>query len=321
MFLQSPAGASGGRGSPSLKGFDDDDLSTAAGTRFNTPMSNATGLFNTPMSGASGSRGSNLDVDPGVGSPSSSKSGLDSPKSTKSLPGTGERSSSSLSYEDRKRQALERDNPGDDLHLDADFDAQCRMTVGLQRAKAAALAQSAPKGLGGTAVHSLESVTASTSSTARLQRFLQGDGAAYTQYDLSQPTYVGGALPSGWVAVRSRTTGRMFYANQETGETQWDPPLYPLSRDWTLEHSPSTGAIFYQHKWNNEWRWDRPADELFLNLKNTLGSDTEALKVWKERNEDADCAYGGLDELRARSQVPALPPIDAEPRRALPAPS
>merc|ERR1712012_808684 len=229
-------------------------------------------------------------------------SALDSPTA-----GSQERSSVAPSNapEERRRSALLK-GPQDGLKLDSDFEARCRLTVGLQRRAVATTALGAPKSLGGQAAQGVDSVM--NRSPTRLQEYLAGEGAVYAQYDLSRSTYVGGALPDGWAAVRSRSTGRIYYANRQTGETQWDPPLYPIGPEWTAEHSPQTGAVFYVNRRTGKSQWERPVDELFLDIKASRGSDAEALEVWRERRGiHAEAGFAGLDMLRHKASFEALP--------------
>ena len=37
------------------------------------------------------------------------------------------------------------------------------------------------------------------------------------------------ALPQGWVAVQDPSTGQTYYANQNTGESSWEPPMAPAA--------------------------------------------------------------------------------------------
>merc|ERR1712217_172609 len=83
----------------------------------------------------------------------------------------------------------------------------------------------------------------------------------YQQYDLANATYMGGPLLEGWEACRSRTTGRMYYVNRETGETQWEVPEAPLHPHWVEKKSPATGASKYVHKDTGQTTWSRPLDE------------------------------------------------------------
>jgi len=48
-------------------------------------------------------------------------------------------------------------------------------------------------------------------------------------YQSAQPPASSPPLPPGWVAATDPTTGRVYYANPTTGETQWTapPPLPP----------------------------------------------------------------------------------------------
>mmetsp|Transcript_11965 Transcript_11965/g.38510 ORF Transcript_11965/g.38510 Transcript_11965/m.38510 type:complete len:227 (+) Transcript_11965:101-781(+) len=177
--------------------------------------------------------------------------------------------------------------PDDGLLLDADFEHICRTTVAAQSQRLVlqtmhqAKVLSKEGGIGG------ESVV--TTSPSRLANFFRGDGAVYAQYNLAAATYSGGALPTPWTACRSRTTGKVYYANAETGATQWEPPLYPLCREWKTEQSPQSGAIFYVHK---------------------------ALQLWQARHGSyANPDFAGLEDLPAAQTAmqKALPAIADEP--------
>jgi len=52
-------------------------------------------------------------------------------------------------------------------------------------------------------------------------------------YQSSQPPASSPSLPPGWVAATDPTSGRVYYANPTTGETQWTapPPLPPPPQD------------------------------------------------------------------------------------------
>jgi len=186
--------------------------------------------------------------------------------------------------------------PDDNLRMDAEFEAICRNTVASQRGAYLYHHVNSNNRLGNAAYIGGEAFIGN--SATRMLKFYSGDGAAYSQYDFGRQEFSGGPLPKPWKAVRSRSTGQVYYANTETGATQWDPPLYPLSREWRIAESPQSGAVFYVHKETGRWQWERPVDELFLDLQSAGKSDQEALVAWKQRH-DADCSFAGLENLRS----------------------
>lgn len=146
-----------------------------------------------------------------------------------------------------------------------------------------------------------------TANPASLARFFSGDGAVYQQYDIGRSTFEGGGLMEGWTAVKSRSSGRTYYANASTGEAQWNAPLYPLSDGWVARRT-NAGAVYYLHMKSGEWRWDRPVDEDFAVTRATYGED-EAFKT--RRLNRPDCT----------GEVLALPPIQGAPLSLPPSPA
>lgn len=194
----------------------------------------------------------------------------------------------------------------DGLHLDSEFEEICRNTVAVQRGGLVASTLMGNRGPGNDHVIGGESRVQTTPE--RLLNFFAGEGAVYSQYDFLRQEFSGGPLPEPWKAVRSKTTGKIYYYNKETQETRWDPPLYPLSKDWKVETSPQSGATFYVHRTTGKWQWERPVDELFLDFQKSGYSDAKALEMWKERNQRADMGLAGLEELpSAQRQLEALP--------------
>jgi len=210
----------------------------------------------------------------------------------------------------------------DGERLDADFSDICRMTVAVQRGAMLANTFNANRHASNDHVVGGESLVTTTPS--RLLDFFARDGAVYSQYDLSRRELAGGALPAPWKAVRSKTTGKVYYYNEETQESKWEPPLYPLHHDWVAETSPQTGAVFYVNKFNGKWQWERPVDEHFLDLQGAGHSDAEALRMWRERHGQVDLGLAGLEDVEAckvaLSKLPA-PTSDADAVVALTAPS
>ena len=54
------------------------------------------------------------------------------------------------------------------------------------------------------------------------QQQQQYNNNQYSQQQPQQP--VPAQLPPGWLAMQDPTSGRTYYANQQTGQTTWDPP-------------------------------------------------------------------------------------------------
>lgn len=226
-----------------------------------------------------------------------------------------------------RRISIRHMNPPEDGHfLDADFEEVCRATVAAEKRRMVMHTMRRSQQLQRVAEDVIGGESVFRASPERLANFFKTEGAVYSRYDLSSPFVSGGALPQPWTAVRSRTTGRTYYANTDTGETQWEPPLYPLSREWTMHTSPQSGAVFYVNKETGKAQWDRPVDEMFLDLQ-AGHTDAEALKIWRERNEKAEYGFAGLEyhpDAQATLLALPCPPYDEEdgfePMQALPAP-
>lgn len=88
------------------------------------------------------------------------------------------------------------------------------------------------------------------------------------------------SLPPGWTQEVSRSTGETYYRNNETGETQWEPPdatATPLPPGWMAIESTDTGQTYYVCSDTGELTFDRPTaargsaaqDELIQQLAGT----------------------------------------------------
>jgi hypothetical protein len=91
-----------------------------------------------------------------------------------------------------------------------------------------------------------------------LGRFLEGDGLIYAIQDgrlSSRPSAAG-----GWSARTSRSTGKKYYVNEQTGQAQWEKPEEHGASDagsepswtsrpdpaegWTMKRSKRTGQVY-----------------------------------------------------------------------------
>ena len=78
-------------------------------------------------------------------------------------------------------------------------------------------------------------------------------------------------LQEGWTPMHDSGTDQIYYYNEITGDSQWDPPLAvesPSSREqkkklpsgWTIMKDPSTGSVYYYNRTTGESTWDFPKE-------------------------------------------------------------
>ncbi|KAF3340053.1 protein binding protein isoform X1 [Carex littledalei] len=75
-------------------------------------------------------------------------------------------------------------------------------------------------------------------------------------------------LPPGWIEARDPSNGAVFYHNQSTGASQWDPPtssvqnknesVPPLPADWVETSDVSTGRKYYYNTRTRVSQWEHP---------------------------------------------------------------
>lgn len=84
-------------------------------------------------------------------------------------------------------------------------------------------------------------------------------GKTVSQWEVEQERDFPGQpkLPSGWLRVRSRTTGDVYYFNKQTKESTYDPPEV-LPAGWTKQVSRSSGKTYYFHAQRNVSTFERP---------------------------------------------------------------
>ena len=94
-------------------------------------------------------------------------------------------------------------------------------------------------------------------------------------------------LPVGWSSAYDATRGATYYVNEQTGESQWEPPpqqgdyalqgghetggyalqgLYetaqPLPSGWARSFDEASGAAYYVNERTGESQWEPPSPEL-----------------------------------------------------------
>ena len=65
-------------------------------------------------------------------------------------------------------------------------------------------------------------------------------------------------LPPDWLRQLDQTSGRTFYGNVTTGNSQWDFPVEKVSLDWRTEVDPETKFPYYVNVNTGLAQWDFP---------------------------------------------------------------
>lgn len=64
--------------------------------------------------------------------------------------------------------------------------------------------------------------------------------------------------PTGWLRVKSRKSGEVYFFNKKTQEATFDFPQAPLPPGWTKQISKSTGKTYYYHTEKKTSTFERP---------------------------------------------------------------
>jgi len=70
-------------------------------------------------------------------------------------------------------------------------------------------------------------------------------------------------LPSGWHAKRDKTTGRIYFANDNTRKTQWDDPR-PLPDGWEEKSDMTTRQKYFANHYLKTTQWNDPRPPFIL---------------------------------------------------------
>mmetsp|Transcript_140744 Transcript_140744/g.259091 ORF Transcript_140744/g.259091 Transcript_140744/m.259091 type:complete len:274 (+) Transcript_140744:55-876(+) len=74
------------------------------------------------------------------------------------------------------------------------------------------------------------------------------------------------ALPEGWIRIRSKTTGAIYYYFKETGETTFTEPVGPPTKNnglppgWVEMMSRTTGKVYYWNATLQKSQFQRPTE-------------------------------------------------------------
>lgn len=91
------------------------------------------------------------------------------------------------------------------------------------------------------------------------------NGKTIDEWEAEQDQFNGPALPPGWLRIKSRTDGSVYYFNKKTQQATFvfpalprEPVEPPLPPGWTKQMSKTTGQTYYFHAGRKESTYDRP---------------------------------------------------------------
>lgn len=84
-------------------------------------------------------------------------------------------------------------------------------------------------------------------------------GKTVREWEAQQKEFAGQPeLPRGWLRVKSRSGGEVYFYNTKTKESTFEFPETPLPPGWTKQVSKSTGKTYYWHAGKNASSFERP---------------------------------------------------------------
>ena len=90
-------------------------------------------------------------------------------------------------------------------------------------------------------------------------------------------------LPKGWIITQSKTTGKIYYANEITKQTQWDKPKHPyvfLSNDALMTYFKDVNMLIHLFKLlNKKYGLDIPIVKFPIKKANTVRPATSANRL------------------------------------------
>lgn len=65
-------------------------------------------------------------------------------------------------------------------------------------------------------------------------------------------------LPPGWMRIKSKSSGDVYFFNKQTQESKFEFPEWPLPEGWTKQKSKSTGKVYYFNAQRKQSTFERP---------------------------------------------------------------
>ena len=140
-------------------------------------------------------------------------------------------------------------------------------------------------------------------------------------------------LQEGWTPMHDSSTGQIYYYNEITGDSQWDPPLAvesPSSREqkkmlpsgWTIMKDPTTGSVYYYNRTTGESTWDFPKEKTVAVSVQSTASTASPIQQQQQPQPQQPSVMVHTNTPTPAHSIPsspvALPSPPPEPPRELP---
>jgi len=114
-------------------------------------------------------------------------------------------------------------------------------------------------------------------------------------------------LPPGWTSGYDQASGATYYINENTGESQWEPPQanaqqeYVLPIGWTMGIDQASGVPYYINDETGEAQWEAPPMQQ-QGMKAAIEAIKEAIT-----QRDPKAAFEALSAGVGPAGIPLLP--------------
>jgi len=126
----------------------------------------------------------------------------------------------------------------------------------------------------------------------------------------------------GWIKLDDPKTGKTFYANHDTRQTQWDPPpgfidpdqaklnnfIAPpddssLPANWEMMHDEKSGRSFYVNHVTKKTTWERPASSNRASSNSSTNDNRNGESAAASRKQGTATGFGFIPAARKSSTL------------------